>query len=426
MIRLVALCSLALNVAAQEPTASGNQQKSVRIVRTDRPPVIDGVLDEAAWSLAAKIEDFHEIQPTEYAAPSERTVVYLMYDDNALYIGAKLYDRDPTQITARILRQGERVFGDDWFSVILDPFHDQRSGYRFQTNPNGLRQEALYQNVSDEQWDWQGIWSTAAKIDDEGWTTEIAIPFKTLSFDPTNDTWGINFRRSIARRDERMGWVSRNRNTDPSISGVAIGFAGLKQGLGLDLVPSMSVSDRRYFDGTPSKSEIDPSFDLFYKISPSLTGSLTVNTDFSATDVDDRQVNLTRFDLFFPEKRDFFLQDADIFEFGNIDQNGRPFFSRNIGLSDTGEEVVMLAARRWGDALTWTVDTGKHLHETSMLKLDCSKAANAGWRPLLRVEQAVEWTIEWYRAWHNKRDVKALSHEQIERYGRLMGGRRSA
>ena len=339
MIRLVALCSLALNVAAQEPTASGNQQKSVRIVRTDRPPVIDGVLDEAAWSLAAKIEDFHEIQPTEYAAPSERTVVYLMYDDNALYIGAKLYDRDPTQITARILRQGERVFGDDWFSVILDPFHDQRSGYRFQTNPNGLRQEALYQNVSDEQWDWQGIWSTAAKIDDEGWTTEIAIPFKTLSFDPTNDTWGINFRRSIARRDERMGWVSRNRNTDPSISGVAIGFAGLKQGLGLDLVPSMSVSDRRYFDGTPSKSEIDPSFDLFYKISPSLTGSLTVNTDFSATDVDDRQVNLTRFDLFFPEKRDFFLQDADIFEFGNIDQNGRPFFSRNIGLSDTGELV---------------------------------------------------------------------------------------
>ena len=339
MIPSAALCCLSLAAAAQEEPDSGGQQKSVRIVRTDAPPVIDGVLDEEAWSRAARIEDFHEIQPTEYAAPSERTIVYLMYDDNALYIGAKLYDRDPSEITARILRQGERVFGDDWFSVILDPFHDQRSGYRFQTNPNGLRQEALYQNVSDEQWDWQGIWATAAHIDGDGWTTEIAIPFKTLSFDPGNDTWGINFRRSIARRDERMGWVSRNRNTDPSISGIAVGFEGLKQGLGLDLVPSMSLSRRRYFDGTASASNFDPSFDLFYKISPSLTGSLTFNTDFSATEIDDRQVNLTRFDLFFPEKRDFFLQDADIFEFGNISQNGRPFFSRNIGLSSAGDLV---------------------------------------------------------------------------------------
>ena len=136
-----------------------------------------------------------------------------------------------------------------------------------------------------------------------------------------------------------MGWVSRNRNTDPSTSGVAIGFEGLKQGLGLDLVPSMSLSQRRYFDGTPQSSDFEPSLDLFYKISPSLTGSLTFNTDFSATEIDDRQVNLTRFNLFFPEKRDFFLQDADIFEFGKIDQNGRPFFSRNIGLSSTGELV---------------------------------------------------------------------------------------
>ena len=195
LIQLLVLCGTALSVGAQQVSNSGGQEKSVRIVRTDTPPIIDGVLDEEAWSRAAKIEDFHEIQPTEYAQPSERTVVYLMYDDNALYIGAKLYDRSPSEITARILRQGERVFGDDWFSVILDPFHDQRSGYRFQTNPNGLRQEALYQNVSDEQWDWQGIWSTAGMIDGDGWTTDIAIPFKTLSFDPSNDTWAFNPRR---------------------------------------------------------------------------------------------------------------------------------------------------------------------------------------------------------------------------------------
>ncbi len=336
--RFIALVLLAapLCVAAQEP--SGAAEKAVRIVRTAAPPVIDGRLDEAVWQTAARVTDLHEIQPTEYAAPSEPTVVYLLYDDNALYIGAHLYDAMPGDITARIMRQGERVFGDDWFSVILDPFHDRRSGYRFQTNPNGLRQEALYKNVSDEQWDWQGIWYAASRIDGDGWTTEIEIPFKTLSFDPANDTWGINFRRSIARRDERMGWVSRNRNTDPSVSGVVTGLMGLEQGVGLDVVPSLSVGRRRDF-APPSgfDNSLEPSLDVFYKITPGLTGSLTVNTDFSATEIDDRQVNLTRFDLFFPEKRDFFLQDADIFEFGGLDQNARPFFSRTIGLTAAGD-----------------------------------------------------------------------------------------
>lgn len=325
--------------AAQQVVPEGGREKSLRIVRTAKAPVIDGRLDEPEWATAAQLDDLHEIQPTEYAPASERTLIYVMYDSEAIYIGARLFDREPSEITARIGRQGEQVFGDDWFSVMLDPFHDRRSGYRFQTNPNGLRQEALYKNIADEQWDWQGIWYTASSIDEQGWVTEIAIPFKTLSFDPTNDTWGINFRRSVARRDERMGWVSRNRNTDPSTSGIAVGFEGLQQGLGLDVVPSMSVGERRFFDPKSSTTDTDPSLDVFYKITPSLTGALTINTDFSATEVDDRQVNLTRFGLFYPEKRDFFLQDADIFEFGGLDDNGRPFFSRNIGLSDLGEPV---------------------------------------------------------------------------------------
>ena len=336
--RFIVLVLLAAPLCVRGQERPGAAEKVVHIVRTATPPTIDGDLDEAVWQTAARVADLHEIQPTEYAAPSEPTIVYLLYDDKALYIGARLYDRSPDEITARIMRQGERVFGDDWFSVILDPFHDRRSGYRFQTNPNGLRQEALYENVSDEQWDWQGIWYAASRIDDDGWATEIEIPFKTLSFDPADDTWGINFRRSIARRDERMGWVSRNRNTDPSVSGVVTGLMGLEQGVGLDVVPSLSVGRRRDF-GPPAAfdTRLEPSLDVFYKITPGLTGSLTVNTDFSATEIDDRQVNLTRFDLFFPEKRDFFLQDADIFEFGGIDQNGRPFFSRTIGLSAAGD-----------------------------------------------------------------------------------------
>ena len=251
---------------AQEPPPDGAREKSVRIVRTATPPVIDGVLDEDAWQLASQLEDLHEIQPTEYAAASERTLVYLMYDKDAIYIGARLYDRDPSGITARILRQGEEVFGDDWFSVLLDPFHDRRSGYRFLTNPNGLRQEGLFQNISEEQWDWEGIWYTASTIDEQGWVTEIAIPFKTLSFNPENDTWGINFRRAIARRDERTGWVSRNRNSDPSTSGTVVGLVGLEQGLGLDVVPSLSVNERRPFDGSGKTTDTDPSLDVFYKL----------------------------------------------------------------------------------------------------------------------------------------------------------------
>jgi hypothetical protein len=336
----VAALGFSAGVAGVEQTLpDGGREKSVRIVRIATPPIIDGVLDDEAWQLAVQLDDLHEIQPTEYAPASERTLVYLMYDEDAIYIGARLFDREPSQITARILRQGERVFGDDWFSVLLDPFNDKRSGYRFQTNPNGLRQEALFQNISDEQWDWQGIWYTASTMDDQGWVTEMAIPFKTLSFDPDNDTWGINFRRAIARRDERTGWVSRNRNSDPSTSGIVIGLEDLEQGVGLDLVPSLSVRERRTFEGVASTTDTDPSLDVFYKLTPSLTGALTINTDFSVTDVDDRQVNLTRFDLFFPEKRDFFLQDADIFEFGGLEANGRPFFSRRIGLSGGGELI---------------------------------------------------------------------------------------
>lgn len=326
-------------VRSQSAVVAGGEEKSVHIFRTTSPPVIDGLLDEPEWATAATVDDLHEIQPTEYAEASERTVIYLMYDDNAIYIGARLYDSEPALITDRILRQGEQVFGDDWFSVLLDTFHDRRSGYRFFTNPNGVRQEGIYQNVTETEWEWQGIWEAAASKNDEGWIAEMAIPFKTLSFDPNNDTWGINFRRALARRDERMGWVSRNRNTDPSTSGIVVGFEGLQQGVGLDVIPSLSIAERKYLDSARTESQFDPSLDIFYKISPGITSSLTINTDFSATEVDDRQVNLTRFGLFFPEKRDFFLQDADIFEFGGLNQNGRPFFSRRIGLSNSGEPV---------------------------------------------------------------------------------------
>lgn len=330
-------------LAAQQP---GGEIKIVNVVRVDSPPVVDGVLDDAAWAMAQPVEDLHQVWPTEYAQASQDTVVYVVYDENAVYVGARLSDTDPDQITAQVLRQGERPNNDDYFAVIISPFNDQRSGYLFEVNPNGVRSEAQYQDGRREQYEWQGIWNASSTVDEGGWTAEIEIPLKSLSFDAQSDTWGINFRRRIGRNRQADGWVSRNRSQNPIVSGRAVGFSGLQQGRGLDVVPSVSMTQGRQFDTSGSTSNFDPSLDVFYKFTPELTGVLTVNTDFSATEVDDRQVNLTRFSLFFPEKRDFFLQDSDIFEFGRIgggtganSHNGRPFFSRTIGLSEDSEPV---------------------------------------------------------------------------------------
>lgn len=335
-------------------------EKSVRIFRTVTAPVIDGVLDEDVWDAAGSLEDFHEIQPIEYDEAAELTQVLLLYDDENLYIGAKLMDSRPEEIISQILRQGSGVNDDDYFGVILDPFLDRRNGYLFRLNPNAVRQEALYKNTTQTDFNWVGVWEAKASIQEDGWVAEMAIPFKTLSFNPENDTWGINFTREIARTRERMGWVSRTRSQNPSVAGTVVGLEGLQQGRGLDIVPSLSVTESKDFAVDGDVTNTEPSVDIFYKFTPALTGVLTVNTDFSATEVDDRQVNLTRFSLFFPEKRDFFLQDADIFEFGGLsgrgfnggggggssDQNGRPFFSRKIGLSAARTPVDLNAGAK--------------------------------------------------------------------------------
>jgi hypothetical protein len=353
------LCAALFCLAAGDAAAQGGAvlqdpgQKTVRVVRTTTPPVIDGDLSDAVWAAAAVVDDLHQVTPVEYAQPDERTEVLILYDDDALYVAARLYDTDPELITARNMRQNDNVGQDDRFYVTIDPFNDRRSGYFFGVNPNGVRADGLYRNVSEFYGDWDSIFDAAAGRFDGGWIAEIEIPYKSISFDPTTDTWGLNFSRTVVRKNETIAWVSRNRAYNPAVSGLAIGFEGLKQGIGLEVVPSLAVSDRKNFLTGETSSDTEPSLDLAYRLTPQLNASLTINTDFSATEVDDRQVNLTRLGLFFPEKRDFFLREADIFEFGGVGgqrqssipglntlaQNGRPFFSRRIGLSTTGEVV---------------------------------------------------------------------------------------
>jgi hypothetical protein len=358
---------------------TGNSAKSMALPVLADSPQIDGRLDEDVWSQAALVEDLHQVFPQEFVQPSERTEVRVFYTEDSLYVGARMHESDPTQITDRVLRQGQSLAADDVFALILDPYLDRRNGYRVEVNPNGVRWEGLFQNISEIEGNWEGIWEARAQRDEQGWTAEIRIPFQSLSFNPGSTEWGINFNRIRRRSNESIAWSSYNREINPSVAGTATGINNLRQGMGLDVVPSMTIARRRTFGPAGmEETAYEPQLDVFYKVTPQLNASLTLNTDFSATEVDDRQVNLTRFNLFFPEKRDFFLRDVDIFEFGQIGSGGfnatsgtgsaaatnparqsaRPFFSRRIGLSGAGAPVgINGGVKLSGRVGDWNVGT---------------------------------------------------------------------
>ncbi|MFM1895223.1 MAG: hypothetical protein RLZZ385_297 [Pseudomonadota bacterium] len=364
------LCAVPL-VQAQEPAT--NIPKSVQAVKVDTAPVVDGYLDEPIWQQAEPITDFHQIRPGNGTPPTERTEVYLVYTEDALYIGARMYDSEPHLIAAPTIRHNQGLGSDDRLVVILDPFNTRRVGYRFETNLNGVRHDALYTSISSFTLDWTVIWDAATSVEENAWVAELEIPFKTLPFDDNIENWGFNFGRGIRRRGEEVAWVSYNRTYNPSIAGTATGLQGMDKGLGLDIVPSMSVSQQKRFNPAAKETQWEPSLDAFYRITPSMNAALTLNTDFSATEVDNRQVNLTRFNLFFPEKRDFFLNDSDLFQFGSIGgggfggnaaasrasrENARPFFSRRLGLSQSGAPVdIEYGGRISGRVGRWNVGT---------------------------------------------------------------------
>ncbi len=346
----------------------GAGQKTLAVTRTAAPPQLDGVLDDPAWLQAARFEDLHQFDPVDHGPPSERTIVYVTYDDEYLYVAARLFDSEPAEIRARQLVQGGTLQFDDTFGIYIDPYNNKRTGYHFQVNPNSVRTDAVFETPTELNWDWEGVWDAEATIDGEGWTAELAVPFKTLNFDASNPNWGFTVERSIARKQEGIAWVSYNREINPAAAGVITGLQGVQQGLGLDVVPSVVATQSKDFATGATTSESEPSLDVFYKFTPSLTGVLTLNTDFSATEVDDRQINLSRFSLFFPEKRDFFLQDVDIFSFGGLERNGIPFFSRRIGLGDDGGPVgIDAGAKLTGRVGRWNVGV-----------LDIQEQAHAG------------------------------------------------
>ena len=277
----------------------------------------------------------------------------MIYTTDALYVGARMFDSEPDQIAAPTLRHGQGMPFDDRLVIILDPFNQGRAGYRFETNLNAARHDSLYTTPFRFTLDWNTIWEAATSVDGNSWIAEVEIPFKSLPFDPNLDTWGFNFGRGIRRRNEEMSWVSLDRTYNPTIMGEMSGMQGMDQGVGLDLVPSFAAIRQREFNPSGSAQNYEPSLDAFYRLTPSLNAALTINTDFSAAEVDNRQVNLGRFNLFFPERRDFFNNDSDLFQFGGISnmaggnsassggsrENARPYFSRKLGLAADGSPV---------------------------------------------------------------------------------------
>ncbi len=353
---LAFLASVGVPVRADSPPEMSPALEARRRPADVEPPKIDGRLNDEIWKHAARIDRFVQQDPTPGAEPSERTVAWVVYDSDTLWVAVRAYDREPEKIVARTMRRDESTRLDDRVAIILDTFHDHRNSYWFTTNPNSTRQDALVEGGNSFRDPWDTIWDVKSRVDSEGWTCEFEIPFKSVSFDPNNGTWGFNIVRNINRKNEEIRWSNWERSRFPmdvSEAGDLTGLQDLDQGIGLDVIPTGTLSraedrrvDRHFLKG-------DPSLDVFYKITPSVTGALTINTDFSDAPVDERQVNLDRFALFFPETRDFFLQDAGIFDFGGISRfrpgsfsftntNGLPFFSRRIGIADA--DIVELRA----------------------------------------------------------------------------------
>ncbi len=348
----VICCSFFSSEGAAAQTTAAPVAQALKVTA---PPTLDGRLDDPIWQKAAVIAGFKQREPDEGRDVSEPTTVRIAYDQSHLYIGASLGDSVPAEIRASELRRDNTLDSDDTFSVLLDTYHDHRNAFVFRVNPRATRFDALVRNESRFYYaDWDEQWTAAAVLTDTGWSVEIAIPFKILRFTGTaTQTWGLNFERVIKRRNEMAYWAGWSRNfafQNVSQAGDLGGLTDLKQVERLRLRP--------YFLGgvesldavavpVPARGIAEIGIDdLKWQATSTLTADLAVNPDFAQTEVDAQQVNLTRFSLFFPEKRQFFIEGADSLRMGvGLLHFGPPplelFYSRNIGLSNQGTPITI-------------------------------------------------------------------------------------
>ncbi len=332
--------------AVMENALSGRSGSipSFLVTATSVRPQIDGTLDDFCWQMAQSTESFTQVDPQEGAPPTERTELRVLQDQDYLYIGVRCFDRDAKRIVAAQMQNDSDVSTDDTISLVFDTFGNQRDGYLFMLTPRGAKLDALL-GPEGVRAEWDAIWEGASRMDNEGWTAEFAIPFKSLSFGPAGSPWGFNLERVIRRKREAVRWASPFKNKSVQSladAGRLEGLSDIRKGIGIDVQPFLVGRYRDGADGSDDGYNLEPGFDAFVRLGPGVTAALTVNTDFAETEVDERRINLTRFPLFFPEKRDFFLQDAGIFSFG-AGNAPLPFHSRRIGLGPSGETIDIIA-----------------------------------------------------------------------------------
>lgn len=339
-INLMPICILPILGFSQD---SNNENDSKEIIAHPLNGIelhLDGIVDEELWLTIPGNDNFLMQEPKEGGEPTEQTQVRIAFDDQNLYIAIVCHDSDPSGIKAFQKRRDASLETDDRFRFIFDTFMDKRSAYFFEINPLGLRGDGLISSGQGQNLntDWDGIWKAWTFIGDFGWSAEIRIPFRSINFDSKNDTWGINFQRTIRRKNEELLWAGHRRNQGllrPQNAGILTGLADPSQGLGLEIIPyAITQSSKEYDkdnDESISTTSADLGFDINYNITSQLKASFTYNTDFAQAEVDNRQINLTRFSLRFPEQRDFFLEGSSILQFApssGVD----PYFSRRIGL----------------------------------------------------------------------------------------------
>lgn len=354
-LRALALLFLVTCVARMHPLLAASVpadqlSNSAEATRVERAPKLDGTLDDPLWTSAAPVTEFRQREPLEGQLPTEKTEVRILYSRHAVYFGIHCYDSEPHRIIATELRRDAAQDLDDHFEILIDSNHDRRGAYVFEVNPLGTQSDGL---IVEEQaapgggdFDngWDGVWTSEAHITSDGWTATIEIPFTTLNFTHSQEvTWGLNFKRFIRRKNEEDLWSAYRRTfgiTKVSQSGELKGIKDIGSGR-LFIVKPYGLGQYDKQTGQDPKFPLTGGLDVKYGLSSNLVLNLTGNTDFADTEVDLQPFNITPFKIFIPEKRQFFLENAGVFNFPLGDQD-QLFFSRQIGIDPiTGNQVPL-------------------------------------------------------------------------------------
>ena len=353
-VAFLGLALLAAGPAAAQEAHGHDRELEAPLV--EETPVPDGRLDEEVWALAAVADGFTQTEPVDGAEPTYATEVLIAYTRDALLVGARMEDDDPAAIVAREYRRDADLESDDNFFIVLDTYHDHRSAVFFSTNAVGTRQDGLVQNegaaINNE---WDGVWSVGSRRTADGWVTEMVIPFETLRFPRGTPDFGVNFGRQVARTREISFWApisvdwGFNAMWRVSAYGAMHGIENADPGGRIKLKPFGVTGITG--EGEERAGTADVGLDAKVSLGSNLNLDVTVNTDFAQVEADEQQVNLTRFELFFPEQREFFLENAGLFQVGETTRPFEPpemflFFSRRIGLSEDGEIIPIVGGAR--------------------------------------------------------------------------------